>query len=226
MTCSHLAGAALAAALASCAAPCPIPGARPADELIEPGETHFAHLWKLTSGGENAEGYWSGSGRQLCFQRRDADEGMACDRIFATDARSGRFEQLSNGQGVTTCSYFLPGDRRVLFSSTQAFEDDCPPPIDPLEYQKLGYFWRVLPEFDIWVRDLASGGLTRLTESWGYDAECTVSPRGDRLVFTSTRSGDLELWTANLDGSGLLQVTDTPGYDGGAFFSHDGRTLV
>jgi len=59
-----------------------------------------------------------------------------------------------------------------------------------------------------------------------YDAEATVSPRGDRIVFTSTRSGDLELWTCDLDGTRRFQVTDAIGYDGGAFFSHDGEWLV
>ena len=49
---------------------------------------------------------------------------------------------------------------------------------------------------------------------------------GDRIVFTSTRSGDLELWTCALDGSDLQQVTDELGYDGGAFFSHSGQRLV
>jgi Tol biopolymer transport system component len=53
-----------------------------------------------------------------------------------------------------------------------------------------------------------------------------VSPRGDRIVFTSSRSGDLELWTCDLEGKDLVQVTDEPGYDGGAFFSHDGEWLV
>ena len=27
--------------------------------MIRDGETHFAHLWQLTFGGENAEAYWS-----------------------------------------------------------------------------------------------------------------------------------------------------------------------
>jgi Tol biopolymer transport system component len=66
----------------------------------------------------------------------------------------------------------------------------------------------------------------RLTETAGYDAEATVSPKGDRIVFTSTRSGDLELWTMNIDGTDLKQITDQLGYDGGAFFSPDGTRLV
>lgn len=200
----------------------PLPGAVPANELIQPGERHFARLWKLTAGGENAEGYWSFGGDRLVLQRRNAEEGVDCDRIYVTDAASGRLTQISNGRGVTTCAYFLPDDRRVVYASTHLHHDACPPPPD----RSRGYVWSIHPEYDLFVRDLTRGVVTRITEEWGYDAEATVSPRGDRMVFTSTRSGDLELWTCALDGSDPVQVTDAPGYDGGAFFSHDGKRLV
>jgi hypothetical protein len=204
---------------------CPLYGGEDADHLIAAGEEHFAHLWMLTTDGENAEAYWSTNGDRLVFQRRAAELGIECDRIFVLGA-DGPPRQVSSGRGATTCSYFLPGDRSVLYASTHGSRDACPPPIDPSEYKKLGYFWRVLPEFDIWVQDLAGGEPRRLTDVHGYDAEATVSPRGDRIVFTSSRSGDLELWTCDLQGGDLRQVTDTPGYDGGAFFSHDGKRLV
>jgi Tol biopolymer transport system component len=200
----------------------PIAGAEPADALIREGEKHFAHLWKLTSGGENAEGYWSFDGRRLSFQSRHLEAGIACDRIYVTEPGSGELRQVSSGRGATTCSYFLPDGKHLLFASTQGSQDTCPPPPD---YSK-GYVWALRPEFDVWLVDLASGAERVLIGSQGYDAEATVSPRGDRIVFTSSRSGDLELWTCDLSGGDLRQVTETPGYDGGAFFSHDGKKLV
>jgi hypothetical protein len=204
---------------------CPLYGGLPADELIAAGEEHFAHLWMLTTDGENAEAYWSFAGDRLTFQRRSTKLGIDCDRIFVTRPGAEPL-QLSSGRGVTTCAYFLPGDKSVLYASTHGGMDTCPPPIDPGDFKKLGYFWRVFPEYDIWVQDLVGGEARRLTESYGYDAEATVAPRGERIVFTSSRSGDLELWTCDLAGGDLRQVTDTPGYDGGAFFSHDGKQLV
>lgn len=210
----------------------PIPGARPVDELIQPGEEHFARLWQVTAGGENAEGYWSFAGDRLTLQRTDAEAGVPCDRIFLTAGELSsappeahtrvRLEQVSDGRGVTTCSYFLPGDGQVLFSSTGGTMEGCPPPADHSQ----GYTWKVRPEFDVWLHDLATGETRPLLTGWGYDAEATVSPLGDRIVFTSSRSGDLELWTCDLDGSHAVQVTDKLGYDGGAFFSHDGKHLV
>jgi Tol biopolymer transport system component len=72
--------------------------------------------------------------------------------------------------------------------------------------------WALWPEFDLWVRDLASGALTRLTDLPGYDAEATVSPQGDRIVFTSTRSGDLELWTCDMQGGDLRAQSEGVGH--------------
>ena len=208
--------------LAACAsAPeCPIPGAVAADHLIQPGEEHIAHLWQLTWGGENAEAYWSFAGDRLSLQRRQPEEGVDCDRIYVTG--EGELELVSTERGVTTCSYFMPDDQRVLFASTHAAHETCPAPPD----RSRGYVWALHPEFDIYVRDLQDNSLTPLVSGPGYDAEATVSPTGDRIVFTSTRSGDIELWTCGLDGSDQVQVTDVPGYDGGAFFSHDGERLV
>ena len=199
----------------------PIPGLVNVDELIEPGEKHFVHLWRVVRGGENAEAYWSFAGDRLVLQRTNPPA-WTCDRIFVTDPQTGELVAVSNGRGVTTCAYFLPGDREVVFGSTQEHQVDCPPPPDRSD----GYVWGLHPEYELWIHDLETGAERKLTDSWGYDAEATVSPLGDRIVFTSDRSGDLELWTCDLDGGNLHQVTDELGYDGGAFFSHDGKQLV
>ncbi len=195
-------------------------GAKRVDHLIEPQEHRFAELYQLTFGGENAEAYWSFAGDRLILQRRNPDEGADCDRIYIFDELG--LHQISNGQGVTTCSYFLPGDERALYASTFADMADCPPPPDMSQ----GYVWRLHPEYEIYSQELKSGRAVVLAPAPGYDAEATVSPSGDRIVFTSTRSGDPELWTCTLDGKDLRQVTDSPGYDGGAFFSHDGKRLI
>jgi Tol biopolymer transport system component len=65
-----------------------------------------------------------------------------------------------------------------------------------------------------------------LTNTPGYDAEATISPTGERIVFTSTRNGDLDLYSMNIDGSDVRQLTHELGYDGGAFYSWNGRMIV
>jgi TolB protein len=200
----------------------PVAGAVRADHLIQPGEErYFSELWQVTFGGQNAEAYWSFGGDRLALQITDPSKGMECDRIFVTSSAGDVLRQISSGRGVTTCSYFLPGDEEVLYASTHMGHDTC-----PQKPRSEGYIWMVWPDYDIYVAGLAELDERPLVTGYGYDAEATVSPRGDRIVFTSTRSGDLELWTCDLEGGDLRQVTETLGYDGGAFFSHDGQRLV
>jgi len=197
----------------------PLAGGVARDDLIQKGESHLAHLWMLTKDvTQAAEGYWSNDGTRLCYQ--GMPKGVDCDQIFILE-HDGTHRRVSSGLGATTCSYFTPGDTGLVYASTHAWMQDCPPRPD----MSKGYVWAVRPEFDIYVQDLATGKERALTTEWGYDAEATISPDGQRMVFTSTRSGDLELWTMKVDGSDPRQITNTPGYDGGAFYSHDGQWI-
>src|SRR5205085_10179987 len=129
---------------------------------------------------------------------------------------------ISNGKGRTTCSYFLKDGKHILYASTYKSGESCPQSVK----MEGKYLWSVYNTFDIFVSDLQGKKIKQLTNSPGYDAEATVSPAGDKIVFTSDRSGDLELWTMNTDGTDQRQVTSGLGYDGGAFFSPDGKRLV
>ena len=198
-----------------------------ADTLILEGETHIKNVRMLTNGGDNAEAYFSFDNSMAVFQSNYADWGVSCDQIFyfnieKDDIITNQPKMLSTGMGRTTCSYFMPGDTSVLFGSTHLGNEACPP--EPGREE--GYVWPIYEDFDIFVSNLDGEVIDTLTTAPGYDAEATLSPKGDKIVFTSTRSGDLELWTMNIDGSNKQQVTDGLGYDGGAFFSPDGSKLV
>jgi Tol biopolymer transport system component len=187
--------------------------------LIVNGEKHFSNIKQLTFGGENAEGYFSFDETSLIFQSTRND--FKCDQMFVMNLATNEVHLVSTGKGRTTCGYFFPDDKRVLFSSTHHLRETCPPPPD---YSK-GYVWMVSPEYDIFTANADGSGLTQLTTTPGYDAEATVSPAGDRIIFTSVRNGDLDLYSMNLDGSDIKQMTDEIGYDGGAFYSWDGKMI-
>jgi len=189
------------------------------DSLIRDGEKHFAHLWQITFGGENAEAYWSGDGSKLIFQ--STRDSYPCDQMFVMDLRNGVTRRVSTGRGRCTCGYFYDGDQRILFSSTHLAADSCPPLPD---YSK-GYVWPLYPGYDIFTAKPDGSDLQRLTDQDGYDAETTVSTDGKWLIFTSTRDGDVDLYKMHPDGTGLMRLTSNPGYDGGAFFSRDGKWI-
>lgn len=185
-----------------------------------PQERHFSGaLRQLTNGGENAEAYFSADEKQLIFQ--STRDGATCDQIYTLKLADGAVSRVSSGKGRTTCAYFLPADR-VLYASTHAAADDCLPEPD----RSRGYVWKLYPEFDIYTAKTDGSDPQPLVTGPGYDAEATVSPQGDRIVFTSTRDGDPELYLIKTDGTGLTRLTNTRGYDGGAFFSPDGKRIV
>jgi Tol biopolymer transport system component len=190
--------------------------------VLDAERPYLSNLRQLTFSGENAEGYFGFAERSFVYQRTRPDSGEICDQIYSYDLETGRQRRISNGQGRTTCSYYLPGDTLVLYATTHFADPACPPRPD----MSKGYVWALYPGYDIVVADTAGRFVRRLTSSPGYDAEATVSPAGDRIVFTSTRTGDIELFSMNLDGSDVRQLTSSPGYDGGAFYSWDGKKIV
>ncbi len=178
------------------AAPVPTPTTSEsafADRVL-PGETHLRHVRQMTFGGQNAEAYWSWDDHSLILQI--THEALKCDQIFIMDVADGALRCISPG-GRATCSYFLPGDQRVLFASTHESSKDCPPEPD----RSQGYVWP-LYDYDIYTADRDGSRLRNITHSPGYDAEATIA-RDGRIVFTSARSGDLELWTMDAEGDHL-----------------------
>lgn len=192
-------------------------------------EKNLKNITMLTDGGDNAEAYFSPDGKFLTMQVTNKALGTECDQIFIYDLskdyskKSENLKMISTGKGRTTCSFFLPDNKHILYASTHEGSVACPPPPVPKDGK---YLWAIYPDFDIYVANLSGKIVKKLTNSPGYDAEAVVSPDGKKIVFTSTRSGDLELWTMDINGKNLKQLTSGLGYDGGAFFSHDSKKIV
>lgn len=197
--------------------------------LVFSQERNLRNIQKLTFGGDNAEAYFSPDGKKLTLQVTNPTIGAHCDQIYLLDLNQKNISTkdlnlISTGTGRTTCSFFMPDGKHVIYASTHEANKECPPKPKPRTDGK--YLWPIYAEFDIYEADL-NGKITRkFTDSPGYDAEAVVSPDGKYIVFTSTRSGDLELWRMDIDGKNLKQLTFGLGYDGGAFFSHDSKKLV
>ena len=199
------------------------------NKLKYENEVHLKNIQQLTFGGDNAEAYWSFDDSKLVFQAKNTKWGADCDQIYITGVKDHNMKNsipklISTGFGRTTCSYFLPGDTSVIYASTHLDNLNCPK--IPEKRGDGKYVWPIYNSFDIFISNLEGEIINQLTTNEGYDAEATVSPKGDKIVFTSIRSGDLELYTCNIDGSNIKQITNEIGYDGGAFFSNDGKKLV
>ncbi|MGH7258911.1 MAG: hypothetical protein ACREIM_11070 [Nitrospiraceae bacterium] len=199
-----------------------------------PAERHLKNIRQLTFGRQNAEAYFSFDGTQLIFQSTNkwttdtyadaltpAEVPLGCYQMYVMDLESGKTRMVSTGVGVTTCGYFFPGNRRVLYSSTHLKSPTCPP-----KPKRDGVYRWALDDYDIFSVKIDGQGMQRLTNTPGYDAEATISPDGKTIVWTSVRDGDLDIYAMNIDGTRMRRLTDEPGYDGGPFFSPDSRRIV
>lgn len=184
-----------------------------------PGEKRIRNIRQLTFGGENAEAYFSADGKKLIFQA--TREGHLCDLIYTMHIDGSNVQMISKEKGRTTCAYFFPNGKRVLYSSTQQASKECPPRPD---YSK-GYVWAIYPSYDIFTSKADGSDLKQLTTAPGYDAETTISRQG-KLVFTSMRDGDLDIYTMDGNGKRVRRLTNELGYDGGPFWSYDGKQIV
>jgi TolB protein len=185
----------------------------------EAGEIHLRNISQLTNGGENAEAYFSHDGRRLIFQ--STRDGRACDQQYVMNADGSDVRRVSNGLGKTTCGYFMSGDRRIFYASSDASEKECPPRPDASK----GYVWRLDP-FDIYTARQDGSNRKRLTRFGVYTAEGVLSSDGKKIVFTSLKGGDLDIYVMNTDGTHVVQLTRQVGYDGGAWWSPDGKQIV
>jgi len=200
------------------------------DTLKYPDEKHFNNIQQLTFGGDNAEAYFSYDGNWLVFQKTNVKEGVACDQIFIGKIPTGPFEKfvprlVSTGKGRTTCGFFTKDGKHVIYASTHLESDSCPPVPDRKKYGNK-YIWPLYGSYDIFMADLNGKIVKQLTKSSGYDAEATLSPDGNKMIYTSTKDGDIDLYIMELKTGQEKRITNTLGYDGGAWFSPDGKKII
>lgn len=203
----------------------------------------------LFEGRRSGEGYFSPDGTRLIFQS-EREPANPFYQIYVLDLQSGDTRRVSPGVGKTTCSFFRPGTDQVLFASTHADPNAVRKQQEEIEFRASGktrrYSWDYDAEMDLYLADLKTGELRRLTESHGYDAEGAISPDGQWVVFCSLRdaypveklspqdqqrltqdpSWFGEIYLMRVDGTEVRRLTREPGYDGGPFFSPDGRRII
>jgi Tol biopolymer transport system component len=204
---------------------------------------------QLTFEGRRAgEGYFSPDGRKMILMS-ERYPGNPFFQIYLLDLQTGDGGLVSSGVGRTTCPFFLGSDQ-IIFASTH---------LDPeaKDKQKKEYEEREDPnaerrrwdydeQYDIFAADTRGGRLRRLTDTLGYDAECSCSPDGKLIVFATNRDAFPldrlapeqralyekqpaqfnEIYLMNADGTGQRRLTDWPGEDGGPFFTADGRRII
>ncbi|VAW88191.1 Tol-Pal system beta propeller repeat protein TolB [hydrothermal vent metagenome] len=79
---------------------------------------------------------------------------------------------------------------------------------------------------DIYILDLASDVIQRITKNYAIDTEPSWAPDGNSIVFTSDRGGTPHIYQYNLADRQIKRVTFEGRYNARASFSPDGKLLT
>ena len=85
--------------------------------------------------------------------------------------------RVSTGTGRTTCGYYYPGGKSILFASTHEASTACPP---KPSYDK-GYVWPIYAGYDIYRAE------RRRLEADAADADARLRRRGDHRARRADR---------------------------------------
>ncbi|CAN5330575.1 Tol-Pal system beta propeller repeat protein TolB [soil metagenome] len=129
---------------------------------------------------------WSPDGRQLAYVSFEGD----ASSIFLQTLRTGERQQISAHAGVNGAPAFSPDGRHLAMTLSDADGN-----------------------LDIWIMDLASGELRRVTDSDAIDTEPAWTADGDTIVFTSDRSGGPQVYRVRARGGRPERLTFEGNYN-------------
>ena len=195
--------------------------------LVTPKSAHPGEFptWRIPNLPESAEAYYGPDSYHVIAQTQDPDAVPASHERAAGGALTwiitddGKTKWRINDHGQDACSYIWPDGEHVVYTSTR---DNPDMPVGN---------WSSEDEYpqgaELYYADIDGGNVRRLTNNDVYDAEVSVSPNGERIVFTRQIDGKLDVWVMNADGSGQRQVTHTDEWQEGApFFLPDNKTIT
>ena len=174
---------------------------------------------QLSFQGDNGEAYFNTDNSKVVFQsKRNNNE---CDKLYIVDIDGKNFSEFPLQDGAFTCAYYSLDDSYIFFSSTMHLGKECPEIYKDPNPRK--YIWP-LRDYEIFRYD--GDEVIQLTNNPGYNAETTIHPKEQKVIFTSLRDGDINLFEMDYNGDNVVQITTEYGYDGGAFYSPEGDRIV
>ena len=182
-------------------------------------------MYKVPNLAENGEAYYAPDGVHLIAQVKDPDAQQPGGRrvggaLTYTFTDTGEDIRRINDRGMDACAWFYPDGKRLLFTSTRDHIEDMPPGnwSDDTDYPQGA---------ELYSSDLDGSNVKRLTDNQWYDAESTVSPDGQWIVFGRQIDGNADLWRMKADGTEQTQLTFTEDWqEGEAYFLPDSETVI
>ena len=105
-------------------------------------------------------------------------------RVYLFNILTNRFEMLGEfDKNMTFSPRFSPDGNHVIFSLSDEGNSD------------------------IYLMDLRTRRMTRMTDHPGIDTSPSFSPRGDKIIFNSDRGGSQQLYIMNINGTGIKRIS-------------------
>lgn len=173
-------------------------------------------ITKIPIAGDAAEAYFSPDSRSLiCNAKLPGDSTF---HVYTLNIDGTEVRKI-NGVGADACSFYFPDGKQLIWTSTRDWLS-LPPGnySDPADYPQGA---------ELYISDLFGRHVRRLTNNRTYDAEVSVSPDGQWILFARQVEGRLDLYRIRADGSDLFQITHTPDWqEGGAQWMPDGKSIL
>lgn len=213
-----------------------VPGDSPDDWKVNEA-VHLKNITQVTSDFVRAgEGYFSPDGTKVIFQAEEKDTGNPFYQIFVMDLKTRKPVRISPGVGDTTCGFFRPDGKKVIWASTHGDPDAKKKQAEEIKQReedrknnvRRRYTWRFDSHMKIYESNLDGTEVKCLTpDSKVYTAEGSYSADGKKIVFSSGNAQNVQLFTMDADGKNVKRITDAANcYNGGPFFSPDGKQVV
>lgn len=148
--------------------------------------------------------------------------------IYLTDIAGNHRTRLTSGYGINSSASFSPDGSQIAFVSNRSgnpqiyvMQTDGKNPKRITFQGKYNQSPKWSPRgnaivftgrdeqnvFDLFLIDLKTKKISRITQDQGNNEEAAFSPNGRMIVFSSTRNGSRDLFVSNLDGSFQKQIT-------------------
>ncbi|MCH8011862.1 MAG: PD40 domain-containing protein [Candidatus Marinimicrobia bacterium] len=164
-----------------------------------------------------AEAYFSPDGKSLiCNAKVLPDDSV--HHVYTANIDGTEVRRINN-KGEDACSYYFPSGDRLIWTSTK---DHPELPVGD---------WSIATIYpqgaELYSSDLDGSNVIRLTNNEYYDAEVSLSPDGQWILFTRQVDGKLNLWRMRPDGTDEFQITRTDDWqEGGSFYMPDSETIL